>query len=80
MEISLVPNLVTVPQTQVKERGRRNKGAVSTLLGIFRTKIKPQYSIENVFLIFLLVSLTFGGRYLYIEKFSDEYYLEIRIY
>ena len=50
MEISLVPNLVTVPQTQVKERGRRNKGAVSTLLGIFRTKIKPQYSIENVFL------------------------------
>ena len=47
---------------------------------VFGTKIQPQYSIENVFLIFLLVSLTFGGRYLYIEKFSDEYYLEIRIY
>ena len=48
MEILLVPNLVTVPQTQVKERGRRNKGAVSTLLGIFRIYLEYRVYIEYI--------------------------------
>ena len=58
MEVWLVPNLIPVVKTQVKGCERHKNGAVRFAPGLgFGTKSLLQYSIENVVLIFLLVSL-----------------------
>ena len=59
MQVWLVPNLVPAAQTQVKGCERRNKGARVLCAPDLEigTKILPQCFIENVVLIFLLVSL-----------------------
>ena len=55
MEIWLVPNFVPATQIQVKEVLDATKALREPGL-VFRTQIQPQYSTENVILIFLLVS------------------------